>query len=145
MKTFLKTEEARDTANFVLQMFVGVSIVTLNVVLLVLVATERIKSDNVVTGALLTQLGILVSFCFPNTIGAQRQQDTIAKLATKPQEAINVDQRGEGSTVVLPVRGDSVGGGEGAGPSLDEPISPDQHTSSGDGGILPERPPNQRG
>ena len=83
MLKFIKNEDQRDVANFLLQSFVATAIVALNGLVVFLVASEHLEADSVVVGALLTQLGILVGFCFPNSIGDSKKNDTISRLVEK--------------------------------------------------------------
>lgn len=86
MKEILKTEAQKDSANFVLQMIVAVVILVLAVTtLVVMVAFHGQVKDNtnfsMWLGAVIGWIGILLAFCFPNSIGAQKDKDTIARLA----------------------------------------------------------------
>lgn len=83
MKVLLRTPEQKDTANFALQMLVALALNAALFVVVLLVAFGYLKADSAVVGSVFTMYIILVNFCFPNSIGAQKQQDTISALTEK--------------------------------------------------------------
>lgn len=88
VREFLRTEAQKDTANFFLQAFVATAVVLMTAVCLWVIATFDLKERNfsalqLFLGAALAWMGGLMSFCFPSSIGAARDKETIAKLADK--------------------------------------------------------------
>lgn len=81
MKEILKTEAQKDSANFLLQMLVACALVAALFVTIWQVAIGNLKADSAVVGSVFTMFIVLVNFCFPNSIGAQKDRETIAKLA----------------------------------------------------------------
>jgi ABC-type uncharacterized transport system permease subunit len=116
----IQTEKERDRANFLLQMMVAIALIGLVFLCVGAVTCGYLKADSAVVGSAFTMFIVLVNFCFPNSIGAAKQQDTINKLADKTppvtgeaKEALDesnarADQTSAGST----------GGGAGIAPIL---------------------------
>lgn len=71
----------RDTANLALQVVVAFALIGLVFYCVHQVSTGSLKADSAVVGSAFTMFIILVNFCFPNSIGSQKQTDTIATLA----------------------------------------------------------------
>lgn len=82
MKVMLNTQAQKDTANFALQMLVACALVAALFYSIWQVAMGGLKADSAVVGSIFTMFIVLVNFCFPNSIGSQKAQDTINTLAT---------------------------------------------------------------
>lgn len=87
MKEFIKTEAGRDSANFMLQSFVAtvIMLIAIGTLIAMVMFADRLNSNtnfSMWIGAVIGWVGSLAGFCFPNSIGAQRQSDTINKLAS---------------------------------------------------------------
>lgn len=70
-----------DTANTILQFGVATGLLSLVFFCVACVAKGSIKADSAVVGSAFTLLVVLVNFCFPNSIGSQKQTDTISRLS----------------------------------------------------------------
>lgn len=93
VKEVIKTEAQRDSANFFLQLGVAGTILLLlmaTLVCMVLFNDELNNNTNfsMWLGAVIGWGGILLNFCFPNSIGSQKQADTISKLAGQAQDKV---------------------------------------------------------
>lgn len=71
----------RDGANAVLQFGCAGALILLVFYCVWNVANGTLKADSAVVGSAFTLFVVFVNFCFPNSIGAQKQQDTINTLA----------------------------------------------------------------
>lgn len=69
------------SANTLLQFFVAAAIMGLVFFCVGCVARGSLKADSAVVGSAFTILIILVNFCFPGSVGTQKQADTINRLA----------------------------------------------------------------
>lgn len=149
----LRTPESKDTANFALQMMVALALNGGLFLVVLLVAWGKLKADSAVVGSVFTMYIILVNFCFPNSIGAQKQQDTISalteKVAPMTGEALVSQQATEASHEQsrADASKESVGGsdgaaGEGAAGASAEPIA-----ARGDSPepTFPDEPPSING
>lgn len=102
---------SNDTANFWFQMIVANVVLLINIALLYIVTqvTIPVENDaafNIFLGNALGWMGALLAFGFPNSIGSQKQQETIQRLVEKtppPTPAAGETTTTTTSTTAAPV------------------------------------------
>lgn len=69
-----------DNANLILQAICGTSLIALVFYCVWNVSNGTIKADSAVVGSTFTLLVVFVNYCFPNSVGTQKKDDTINTL-----------------------------------------------------------------
>jgi len=145
----IKQEHQRDSANLVLQLLVGFSIMGMVWYVIWVLTHVELKTNNnsallVVLGAVLSWGGLLATFAFPGSIGTAKAADTINKLADKTppftgearealREDASISRAADAADAASAAAGNAVDGGL-------API-PAPAASDADSGSFPAGPP----